>query len=83
MKKLGVVLHTTSYGNLLVRGNLSSKKVVSKITGSVVVTKNMKRIGKVYDVLGPVKQPYISIRPFKQISESELYELSNDLVYIL
>jgi len=83
VKKLGVVLHTTSYGNLLVRGNLSSKKVVSRIAGSVVVTKNMKKIGKVYDVFGPAKQPYLSIKPFEHISESELYELSNDLVYIL
>ena len=83
MKKLGVVLHTTNYGNLLVRGKFSGKNVVSKIAGSVVVTKKMKKIGKVYDVFGPVKQPYISVKPFKEISDRELFELCNDWVYIL
>lgn len=83
MKRLGVVLHATSYHNLLVRGELSSKKVASKIVGSVVVTKKMKKIGKVYDVFGPLEQPYISVKPFKQISDRELYELSNDWIYIL
>ena len=81
MKKLGIVLHTTSHSNLLVRGKLPNRGLIGIKTGSIVVTKKMKKIGRVYDIFGPVQQPYISIKP--HISDREQYKLRNEWVYLL
>ncbi|MFQ6063483.1 MAG: hypothetical protein ACE5J9_09970 [Methanosarcinales archaeon] len=44
------------------------------------MNKNKKKIGKIHDVFGPVKNPYISVRVFKSINN--LYKLKNEKVYI-
>lgn len=31
--------------------------------GSVIFSQDLKNVGKVFDVFGPVKNPYISVRP--------------------
>ena len=72
MKALGTFCHRTNSGNLLLRGN----KIPSLY--SWVVTKDLKKVGKVQDVIGPVSKPYIVIKPTKTkltIKESILYEL--------
>ncbi|MDY6965316.1 MAG: Gar1/Naf1 family protein [Halobacteriota archaeon] len=82
MKKLGIVINTTSQGNLLVRGKLPTKGKVDDLRiGSTVVTKKMKKIGRVYDIIGPVQQPYVTIKP--NISDRELQKLHNEWVYIM
>ncbi|MCD5409848.1 MAG: Gar1/Naf1 family protein [Methanocellales archaeon] len=50
---------------------------------SVVVTKKMKRIGKIYGVFGPVRHPYISIRLYDGISVSDARALKGQQVYSL
>lgn len=57
MRRLGKPLHRTTRGDLILRVNFTPK------IGSKVVTKNMREVGQIFDVLGPVKTPYVSIKP--------------------
>ena len=59
MKFLGNSLHIANSGKLIAR---SSQTPTS---GGIVFDSNKNKIGKVSYVLGPTKQPYISIRLFK------------------
>lgn len=49
---------------------------------SAVFTKKMKKIGKVIELFGPVKSPYVSIKAAKGITISELTNLKNERVYL-
>lgn len=49
--------------------------------GSAVVTNTMKRIGTVQEVFGPVAHPYISVKTYKNITDSEVHELENKKLY--
>jgi len=42
----------------------------------------MKKIGKIKEIFGPVKAPYISIKLFKDINSSEIKSLKNERVYL-
>ncbi|MDI6888627.1 MAG: Gar1/Naf1 family protein [Methanocellales archaeon] len=77
MKRLGVVLHPSSHKGLIVRSQF--EKGLPKIN-SVVVTERMEKIGEVYDVFGPVKRPYISVRLY---GASRAHALKNQRVYVL
>lgn len=48
---------------------------------SSVLTKKMEKIGTVYDIFGPEKDPYISVRLFKNYPVSKAKALINDRVY--
>jgi len=48
----------------------------------LVVTKRMKRIGKIKEIFGPVNAPYISIKMLKDINASEIKGLKNERVYL-
>ncbi len=49
---------------------------------SAVFTKKMKKIGRVIELFGPVKSPYVSIKAVKGITISELTNLKNERVYL-
>ncbi|MCW3981253.1 MAG: Gar1/Naf1 family protein [Candidatus Bathyarchaeota archaeon] len=51
------MLHVSTSGNLIVRA-----RVVPRI-GAEVMDENLKPIGKVFDVIGSVKAPYVAVRP--------------------
>lgn len=77
MKRLGIVLH--SIDNLLIiRVDKTIDMTLSP--NSVVFTKNMKNIGKIKEVFGPVNSPYISINISNKIFE--IINLKNQRVYI-
>ncbi len=78
MKRLGTVLHIID--NLLIVR--SDKPAGVSLPDSTVVTKKMKRIGKVKELFGPVNNPYFSIKLFKEIPESEIKQLKNERVYL-
>jgi len=75
LQRLGTVLHVSSHKNLIIRGEFFPK------INSTVLTKRLKKIGVIYDVFGPIKSPYISVRPFKHIPLSNLIELYGEKVY--
>ncbi|HVP16479.1 MAG TPA: Gar1/Naf1 family protein [candidate division Zixibacteria bacterium] len=73
MQRLGLILHVTP-----------SRNVIAKIEnvpriGETVVDENLKPVGKVFDILGPVSSPYATIVP--TIRDPE--KLSNKTVYVL
>jgi len=48
----------------------------------MVITKTMKRIGRVKELFGPEKKPYISIKLFDEIKDSEIMKLKKERVYL-
>lgn len=68
MKFLGSISHISNSRKLIAR----SSKTPS--TGSTVLDKNKKKIGKVREVFGPTKNPYVSINIYKSI---DLHDFEN------
>ncbi len=80
MKRLGTVLHTID--NLLI---VRADKTLNRdalFANSTVVTKSMRKIGKVKELFGPVNSPYISIKIFKETKGSERMSLENERIYL-
>jgi RNA-binding protein len=48
----------------------------------MIVTKTLRKLGKVKELFGPEQNPYISVRLFKDIKEPELTKLKNERVYL-
>jgi len=80
LKRLGVVLHSSD-GMLIVRADKTVGKDVLA-WNSTVITKKMKKVGKIKELFGPVNNPYISIRIFKEIKASEIMNLKNEKLYL-
>ncbi|VVB94481.1 Gar1/Naf1 RNA binding region [uncultured archaeon] len=80
MKRLGTVLHTID--NLLIVRADKTLATGNLTPDSVVATKGMKKIGKIKELFGPEKNPYISIKIFKEIKGSEILNLKNERVYL-
>jgi RNA-binding protein len=76
LQRLGTVLHVSSHRNLIIRGEFFPK------LNSTVLTKRLKKIGSIYDVFGPIKSPFLSVRPFKDVPLSSLTELAGEKVYV-
>ena len=68
MRRLGTALHVVQK-RLIVRGELveANEKDIPKANSIVVDQKRMK-IGRIFDVFGPVKHPYIIVRPNRGIN---------------
>lgn len=79
MKGLGTVLHIVDH-KLIVRGE---RIKIERILNSIVLTGEKRKIGKVYDVFGPVNRPYIGIKAFEGVKEKELKELANKKIFVL
>ena len=77
LRQLGKVLHVSAAHNIILRAEGEPPRV-----GETVVNSHLKPVGIVYDVFGPVSQPYVSVKP--RVSESScakqvLYVLSSKL----
>ena len=57
MRRLGQVLHVSPSRNLVIK-----TENVPRI-GETVVDENLKFVGKIFDLFGPVSSPYASIKP--------------------
>lgn len=78
MKRLGTVLHLSPHGHLIVRlEEPSLPKMNAK-----VVTKKMDKIGTVYDIFGPEKSPYVSVKLDKKMLRSGVQALIKERVYV-
>ena len=82
MKKLGVVLHVSARGDIIVRRERGDSRQALPGLDSVVVNKKLKKIGVVSDIFGPVNSPYISVKPQKQLAINELRAMVNEKVYV-
>jgi len=72
LQRLGRVLHITPSRNIIVRIENLPK------IGENVVDENLKSIGKVFDILGPVSSPYATVKPTIQ----EIERLVNKVLYV-
>ncbi len=72
LQRLGRVINVTPSQNIIVKAEKAPK------IGSVVVDENLKTIGKVFDVIGPVPSPYAVVRPV--VKEPE--KLMNKQLYL-
>ncbi len=57
IKKLGSIVHFSDIGNAIIYNPGKLPKI-----GSNVVNENMEHIGNVFDIFGPVKKPYVSVK---------------------
>jgi len=72
LQRLGRVLHISPSKNIIIK-----IENIPKI-GQTVVDENLKTVGKIFDLFGPVTSPYVAIRP--KILKPE--ELTNKTLYI-
>jgi RNA-binding protein len=70
---LGKVLNVTPSQNVVVKIDQTPH------IGAAVVDENLKVVGKVFDVIGPVSSPYAVVKP--TIKEPE--KLTNKQLYLL
>ncbi len=80
MKRLGAVLHIMD--NLLILRADSTLEYSVLRENLLVVTRKMKRIGKIKEIFGHVNAPYISIKMFTDVNASEIKALKNERVYL-
>lgn len=72
LQRLGKVLNVTPSQNIVVKTGKTPK------IGSTVVDENLKFVGKIFDIIGPVPSPYVVVKP--AIKEPE--KLSNKQLYL-
>lgn len=57
LKRLGHVLHVSSSRNLILKAETLPK------IGDMVIDENLKAVGSVFDIIGPVSSPYVTVKP--------------------
>ena len=73
MQRLGRVLNVTPSQNVVVKTDKPPK------IGLTVVDENLKVVGKIFDIIGPVSAPYAVVKP--AIKEPE--KLTNKQLYMI
>ncbi len=73
MQRLGLVLHISPSRNIITKAENTPE------IGETVVDENLKSIGKVFDIFGPVSSPYVAVRP--SIHEPE--KLTDKTLYVI
>ena len=69
LKEIGTISHITSTNKIIVPSKQTPR------IGSVVVNKNRKAIGKINDIFGPTKSPYLSIKTSKKFRKAKIGEI--------
>ena len=73
MQRLGKVLNVTPSQNVVVKTEKTPR------IGSTVVDENLKIVGKIFDIIGPVSSPYAVIKPAvkepEKLTNKQLYSL--------
>lgn len=59
LRRLGKVLHISKRGSIILR----TDKTPPVGDRSIVLDKKAQEVGNIIDVFGPVKTPYVAIRP--------------------
>ena len=75
MRRLGKILHVSKRGSLILR----TDKTPPIGPHALVLDKEANKIGTILDVFGPVKNPYVSIRPYEDVDPQKLV---GQLVYL-
>jgi len=73
LQRLGFILHMSPSRNIIVKLEKTPK------IGENVVDEDLKAVGTVFDIFGPVSSPYAAIRPTVRQAES----LANKRLYVV
>jgi len=57
LERIGHVLHVSSSRNMILKAESLPR------IGDEVLDENLKKVGTVFDVFGPVTSPYVAVRP--------------------
>jgi rRNA processing protein Gar1 len=78
LRRLGKVLHLSKSGNLLLR----LEQYPVPIIGAPVCDYKLRSVGVVNNILGPVKTPYVSVKPVPNVDGAlvgrVLYQVEKD-----
>jgi RNA-binding protein len=76
LQRLGLVLNVTPSRSLVVKAEKTPRM------GLTVVDENLKVVGKVFDIIGPVASPYAVVKPVikepEKLVNKQLYVLSSE-----
>jgi RNA-binding protein len=73
LQRLGRVLHISPSRSIIIQIENLPK------IGETVVDENLKSIGKIFDIFGPVSSPYAAIKS----TSRELEKLTNKTLYVI
>jgi RNA-binding protein len=62
LREAGIFIHVSNTGFVVAKANPNR---LPKI-GSEIITRKLERVGNVYDIIGPVKSPFLLIKPEKK-----------------
>ncbi len=74
LKRIGIVIQTTKSGTILVKSKFTPKE------GAWAVDPSLRKVGKIIDIFGPVKAPYVAIKP---LDTKDLKNLIGKPLYLL
>ncbi|MEM2466496.1 MAG: Gar1/Naf1 family protein [Candidatus Bathyarchaeia archaeon] len=73
MIRLGRVLHISPNKNVIIKVENTPK------IGEAVVDENLRQVGEVFDIFGPISSPYVAVKP--KVAKPEI--LINKMLYVL
>jgi RNA-binding protein len=73
LQRLGRVLHVSPSRNVIIKIENIPR------VGETVVDENLKTIGKIFDIFGPVSSPYASVK----LTIREPEKLADKVLYVL
>jgi RNA-binding protein len=73
LQRLGRVLHISPSRNVIIKIENTPR------IGETVIDENLKTVGKIFDMFGPVASPYATIKP----TIRELEKLTNKMLYVI
>ena len=76
MKFLGNLSHLANSGKLIV------KTTKTPPAGAFVFTNDKQKIGKVYSIFGPVKNPYVSVNIFRSVNKRDLESRQGEKLFV-
>ena len=76
MKFLGNISHLANSGKLIV------KTTKTPPAEAFVFTNDKQKIGKVYSIFGPVKNPYVSVNIFRSVNRRDLESRQGEKLFV-
>ncbi len=77
MRRLSKVTYISNQSHLILQTN--SNLIKNLKIGEKIVTQDLKAVGRIFDIFGPVDMPYVSIKPNKELTEPE--KLVGEVLY--
>ena len=71
MKRLGTALHVVQNKLILQSEQIVGSETNIPRTNSWVVDQKRTRVGKVFDIFGPINHPYIIVRPNRGVDAAD------------